>query len=83
MKGRKRLKMLTHVLFLKLLEKWFDAFLVSRLRRELDGVCSELAVESAELFVVRDVEEVDVLLFSVSPDGQLLSHKQCKLSRNI
>lgn len=58
--------MFTHVLFVELLEKRSDALIMRRLRRKLYALNSELAVESAEILVVCDVEEVDVLLVEVS-----------------
>lgn len=52
----------THVFLFQLLEERVDGLLVDGLLGELDALGRDLAVQRAELFVVRDVEEVDVLL---------------------
>jgi hypothetical protein len=62
--------MLAHVILLQLLEERDDGLVVYRLLWKLNALGFELAVQRAELFVVRDVEEVDVLLYFVS--GRLL-----------
>ena len=61
----KRLEMLAHVVLLKLLQKRNNRFVVGWFRWELDALFGEpVAIDHAELFVVCDVEEVDVLLRS-------------------
>jgi hypothetical protein len=50
-----------HVVFVQLLEKWLDNILVCGLRWKLDGLLVG-CVDDAEVLVVRDVKEVDVLL---------------------
>jgi hypothetical protein len=62
--------MLAHVILLQLLEERDDGLVVYRLLWKLDALGFEPAVQRAELFVVRDVEEIDVLLYCVS--GRLL-----------
>jgi hypothetical protein len=54
---------LAHVVLLKLLDERYDGLIVSGLRWELDALRVEpVATDGAEVFVVCDVEEVDVLL---------------------
>jgi hypothetical protein len=56
--------MLAHVVLLKLIDERYDSLIVSRLRWELDALRVEsVATDGAEVFVVCDVEEVDVLLW--------------------
>jgi hypothetical protein len=50
-----------HVVFVQLLEKGFDNILVCGLRWELDGLLVG-CIDDAEVLMVRDVKEVDVLL---------------------
>jgi hypothetical protein len=57
--------MFAHVVLLQLLQKRDNCIIVGGLRGELDGLFGDpVAVDRAEVFVVRDVEEVDVLLSS-------------------
>jgi hypothetical protein len=51
-----------HVVLVQLLEKGFDDILVCGLRWELDGLLVG-CVDDAEVLMVRDVKEVDVLLY--------------------
>jgi hypothetical protein len=54
--------MLAHIVFLELLEKRGDGLVVGGLRWEFDTLSQLLAINSAEVFVVCDIEEVDILL---------------------
>jgi hypothetical protein len=57
--------MLAHVALLEFLEKWSNGLIVGGFRRKFDALLGKpVAVDSAEVFVVCDVEEVDVLLYS-------------------
>jgi hypothetical protein len=61
----KLLEVLAHVVLLELLNERYDSLIVSGLRWEFDALRVEpVATDSAEVFVVCDVEEVDVLLYS-------------------
>jgi len=62
--------MLAHVVLLKLLEQGTNGVLVCRLLRILGALLLSgiNAVDRTEVLVVRDVEEVYVLLYSVSND---------------
>lgn len=75
MERREFLEVLAHVVFLKLFEKRDNTLIVCRFRRELYALFREpVAVEGAELFVVCDVEEVDVLLVGVSGVPEILMY---------
>jgi hypothetical protein len=55
--------MLAHIILLELLEKRNDVVFVSWLRWEFDLLFGEsVGIDDAEVFVVRNVEEVDILL---------------------
>jgi hypothetical protein len=57
------LEVLAHVFLLQLLDEWDDSLVVGGFRREFDALRVEpVAADGAEVFVVCDVEEVDVLL---------------------
>jgi len=67
--------MLAHIVLLELLDERHNALIMCGFRWELDALLRErIAVERAELFVVCNVEEVDVLLEHVS--GNLMAWNQ-------
>jgi len=55
----------THIVLFELLEKRYDRFILCSLLWKLDVLCPELA-QRAKLRCVRDVEEVDTLLYDLS-----------------
>ena len=75
MEGGEGLKMGAHVILLQLLEQRDDALIVDRFLGELDALRRD-SLQRAELLIVRDVEEVDVLLPIVSRDFCLSYHRR-------
>jgi hypothetical protein len=59
------LKVLAHVVLLELLEKRTNSFVVCSFGREGDLLAADLAAQGAEVFTMRNVEEVGVLLREV------------------
>lgn len=62
----KCLEVCAHILLLQLLEQRRNSLFVRGLLGELDARCRRLAVDRPEFLVVRNVEEVDVLLVTLS-----------------